>query len=389
LPPPLCAALALWNILTCMVSRSFLAACSLAAVVGASSLAQSAPSQPQNPAPVPSAPAPAQPTLQLHDLPPEPHTPTPAEIEQRRQQQLLNAAVRLATMQAHWGPDMNSPGLSLTLTERSRTKTPDGTRITYQVTGTGFSPDDNLALVRWPLNAEARPVMTGIHFNAQGVAVCGETAPAQPAPAPSTPPASGASPQAPAPPSGLTAAPAPQPGSAPQVASPTQAFASTPGCWQTMQQQQPVEIQTTAAAGEAIRIAVMSADRKHGAAASSIPFPIASTDKGCSLQVIIGMKDAGLVLIDGSGFPPNTPLTLDATTGDNLRPLHPRANAEGRIVVPLLTGAKGQASGDTTIRFAGLNRQPTLDTPKDDAQPAPDCAPAVTFHWGDGTYKIE
>lgn len=373
-----------------MVSRSVLAACTLAAVVGGSSLAQSAPSQPQqNPAPSQSSPAPAQPRLQLQDLPPDPHTATPAELEQQRQQQVLNAAVRLATMQAHWGPDMDSPGRSLALTEAGRTPSADGTRITYQLTGTGFTPDEKLVFVRWPLNAEAKPVMSGIHFDTKGVAVCGETAPAQPAPAAASPapapgtPAPGASAQAPAPPSGLSAAPAPQAGAA------SQGFASTPGCWETMQPQQPIQIQTTAAAGEAIRVAVVSEDRKHGAAASAIPFPIAASDQGCSLQVILGMKDAALVLIDGKGFPPSTALTLNAVTGDNVRPLHPRTSPDGRIVVPLLTGAKGQTSGETTIRFVGLNRQPTLDTPKEEAQPAPNCAPSVSFHWGDGAYKTE
>jgi hypothetical protein len=156
-----------------------------------------------------------------------------------------------------------------------------------------------------------------------------------------------------------------------------------------MQQNQPVEIQTTAAPGEAIRLAFMSTDRKRIAAVSTIPFPVANSDKGCRLQVILGVKDGSLVLIDGTGFPPNTPLKLDAVTGGTTRPLHPRTNAEGRILVPLLVGTKGQTSGDTTVRFAGLNKQPTLDTSKEAAQPDPDCAPAVSFHWGEGSYKAE
>ncbi|MGC2300428.1 MAG: hypothetical protein WA476_16590, partial [Acidobacteriaceae bacterium] len=337
-------------------------------------------------APAQSAPAQATPPLQLHDLPPDPHTPTPAELAQERQQSTLNAAMRLATMQARWGPDMDSPGLSIALSEVHRTKTPQGaTQITYHITGTGFSPDEKLLLVRWPLNSEAQTLMGGINFDPQGIAVC-SGAPA-PQPAPSSAPAAtvpDASAQAAAPASGLTAAPAPN--SAPQ----SSAVAAPPSCADTMQPHQPVEIQTTAAPGEAIRVAVMEEDRKHGAAVSTIPFPVSSTDQGCRLQIILGMKDAALVLIEGTGFPPNTPLKLDAITGDNTRPLHPRANAEGRIVVPLLTGAKGQTSGQTTVRFAGVNHTPTLDTSAAaPASPDPSCAPSVTFPWGDGSYKTE
>ena len=113
-------------------------------------------------------------------------------------------------MQAHWGPDMDSPGLSIALAEVRRTKTAQGTSITYQITGSGFSPDGKLTLVRWPLNAEAHSVMSGISFDAKGVAVCSETAPVQPATPTATPETSL---EAPAPASGLSAAPTPNAGS--------------------------------------------------------------------------------------------------------------------------------------------------------------------------------
>ena len=370
-----------------MAFRFVLAACVLAALPGVSSLAQStSPQAQQNSAQQSSAPTqaqPAAPKLQLEDLPPEPHTPTAAELQQEHEQAVLNAAVRLATMQARWGPDMDTPGVSIALTERGRTKTATGTNITYQITGTGFSPTEKLMLVRWPLNSQAHTEMQGITIDATGVAVCSDAAQEQPA-QPSSAGVPNASAQAAAPVSKLSAAPAPNTGGSAQPP-----FTPPPSCSATMQPHQPVEIQTTAAPGEAIRVALLTEDRKQGAATSTIPFPLISTDKGCSLQVILGMKDAALVLIDGIGFPPNTPLKLEASTGTEARELHPRANAQGRIVVPLLTGDKGQTSGQTTVRFAGLNRQPTLDTAKEAAQPHPDCAPSVSFPWGEGSYKVE
>jgi hypothetical protein len=133
----------------------------------------------------------------------------------------------------------------------------------------------------------------------------------------------------------------------------------------------------------------MGEDRRHGAAASVVPFPIANSDKGCSLQVILGMRDAGLVLIEGTGFPPNTPLKIDAVTAGNTRTLHPKTNADGRMVFPLLPGANGQNPGETTVRFAGVNHVPSLANSNAPPPPDPDCAPAVTFHWGKGTYKTQ
>lgn len=382
---------ALWAILKGMVSRSVLAASCLAAIFGASSLAQSAPpSTQQNSTPAPSAPAQTtQPKLQLQDLPPDPHTPTPAELEEQHQQQVLQGAMRLASVEAHWGPEMDSPGVSLAVNEVKRAKTPEGaTQITYQMTGSGFAPSDKLMLVRWPLNAEAHTVMGGINVDAKGMVVCGAAAPAQsalPTNALALTPVSLAavgSVQATGQAGGVSA-PAPNAGAAPQ------APALPPDCSATMQPHQPVEIQATVAPGEAVRVALLTMDRKRGAAVSTIPFPLANADKGCRLQVILGMKNAALVLIDGTGFPANTPLTLDAITGDTTRPLHLKTSADGRILFPLLAGVKGETSGETTVRFAGVNRPPTLNTPKEAVPPPPDCAPSVTYHWGEGSYKAE
>jgi hypothetical protein len=152
---------------------------------------------------------------------------------------------------------------------------------------------------------------------------------------------------------------------------------------------QLVEIETTAAQGEAIRVALVTADRKRAAETSAIPFPIANEDKGCKLQVILSVKDAGLVLVDGTGFPANMLLKLVASAGGASHELHARSSADGRIVIPLLTGEEGKSSGQTTVKFAGINREPTLDTPKEEATPNPECAPAVSYPWGEGSYKVQ
>lgn len=362
------------TILRGMISRSVLAVCACAAAFGLSSLAQASPSAaPQTSQPATQTQNPTQPSapLQLHDLPAEPHTLTAAEVQQAKEQQALNAALRLASLQAHWGPEMSTPGLSITMTELGRTKTADGTQIKYQITGSGFAATDRLMLVRWPLDGQASAVMGGIGFDPKGVAVCSGAAAAQDL-------SSAAS--------NLNSAPA-APGTPGNAQGATPGFTPPPACTTTMKADEPVEIEATAAQGEAIRVALVTEDRKRAAEASAIPFPITNTDKACTLQVILSIKDGTLALLDGTGFPASTQLKLVASTADGSRELHPRTNAQGRIVVPLLTGAKGQKSGTTTVKFAGLNREPTLDTPKEEATPAPDCAPAVSYPWGEGSYK--
>lgn len=273
--------------------------------------------------------------------------------------------MRLAGLQARWGPPMSTPGLSITLNEVGRTKTAEGTtQLRYQISGSGFTPGEKLSLVRWPLDTSAQTLMGGIGFDAKGVAVC---APAG---------ASSAAPAAAAPtPNGAAATPAVPP---------------PPSCTSTMHPNQPVEIQTTAAQGEAVRVALIGEDRRHGAATSVVPFPIAGQDKGCKLQVLLGVKNAGLVLVEGTGFPPDTSVNLESITLGQTRTMNPKTNAEGKLVVMVLPAAPpGTTAGETTVRFAGVNHPPSLKTPATPPPADPGCAPSVTFHWGKGTYKAD
>lgn len=362
-----------------MIFRSVLGVCGLAAALTLASAAQStttpsspAPAQPAG-TPQQSAPASGQAPsgaspLQLHDLPPDAHTPTPAELQAQRHQQMMAAAMRVATLQARWGPAMSTPGVSIGLVETNRAKASDGsTQITYQITGTGFAPGEKLSLVRWPLDTHAEAVMNDVGLNAKGIAVCSPAAAA--AESPKAPPASSTTPPTPK-----------------GAGTPPQA----PSCTTTMKPDQPLQIQTSAAPGEALRVALIAEDRSNGAATSAVPFPIDNTDKGCKLQVLLGTKDAALVLVEGTGFPPNTSMTFDTITAGQTRPVSTRSNPEGRTVIAVLPPEGSQPSGDTTVRFGGVApTPPSLKTPATPPPAAPNCAPSVTFHWGKDSYKVE
>src|SRR6185503_6685591 len=214
---------------------------------------QTAPAQ-QSPAPAQTAPAQPKsvPPLQLHNLPPADHTPTPQELEQQKEARARIALTNLARAEASWGPPDSAKGMSLALKETGRTKNAAaGTEITYQITGQGFTPDMQLTMLRWPLNQSVARVMSGIVVNASGTAVCGVVAPGPAAP---TDAASAA---------GAKAA----------------QQEPVPSCTKTMKPGTPISITTTAAKGEPIRVALVAADNKHGAAVSEIPFPIEGSDR--------------------------------------------------------------------------------------------------------------
>lgn len=341
-------------------------------------------SQPTSPkAPPTGGLAPGAPPLQLRSLPPEEHTLTPAEKAQVQRAQAYRAAVHIAALTARWGPEMSTPGVSATLVQVSRTKTPAGaTEFTYQIAGTGFRSGEKLDLVRWPLGGGIQSIMSGLVLNSQGIAVCGTSATAKP----------GATA---APAAGLSSAPAPQAGTSTPPAD------QAPSCSQTLRLNQPVQFQTAAAPGEAVRAALIGEDHSNGAATQAIPFPIADTEKGCYLQVLLGMKDADMVVLEGNGLPSNAIVKIDKLSGNQTQILKSRTDPAGHMAMLVLPSVPGQTSGTTTLRYVGVDT-PAAPTPQAGKAPAangasqsspapatPACSPAVSFHWGPGSYKPE
>jgi hypothetical protein len=291
------------------------------------------------------------PQLKLESLPPDPHTPTPeeqaaAELAQQRAQ-----IQRVAVAMANWGPKMSSQGVTMTMKEVSREKVASGTMLTYRLSVNGFAPGTRLTLMRWPLNQAVTAVMNGVVVDASGTAVCGP--PSSTLSTPSSP--------------GASAEQTPGAGSGGAESNTT-----VPSCTKTMQANTPVEITATAAKGEAIRVGLLSEDRKTGAATSVVPFPIEGANKGCKLDVLLGSKDAELVLIEGEGFKPDVPFEAGTETFGQKSTLAAKVNAQGHFLAAMTPYIEGHDSGDTVIYY------------QSDA-----CTPTVSFHWGKGSYKAE
>jgi hypothetical protein len=282
--------------------------------------------------------APAVAPLQLHDLAPEPHTPTPEEQAEQKAAKIRMELTNLARAQASWGPRESASGMSLELKETGRVKTAAATEITYQLTGKGFTPDMQLTLLRWPLNQNITPIVSGIVVNAGGTAVCG--------------------------------IPAPGPAAPTDAAAPNAMHA--PSCTKTMKAGTPITITTTVAKGEAVRVALVAADRKHGAAASVVPFPIEGQNNGCKIQVILGARDADLVLVEGSGFKKDATYTLGTESWNQKHPLDVSITPEGHFIAALTPWIPGHDTGDTVVYYQSST-----------------CTPTVDFHWGKDSYKPE
>jgi hypothetical protein len=328
--------------------RNFLP-CGLALpLIAASAFPQSTPAaQPAQPAPAQSAPAqqstpaqqPGTPQLQLRDLPPDQHTLTPEEQTEQKAQQMRMQLTRIASAQANWGPAISAPGMSLELKETGRKQAPTGTELTYQLTGKGFTPDMQLTLVRWPLNQPVIKVISGIAVSTDGTAVCATPAPSLATP---TTPASTTDPN------------------------------PAPSCTKNIAPGTPITITTTAAKGEAIRVALVTADRKHGAAVSLVPFPIEGESNGCKISVIRGSKDAELVLVEGNGFKKDATYTLGTESYGEKHPLSTTINPQGHFASALTPWVPGHDNGDTVVYYQSNT-----------------CSPTVSLHWGKNTYKPE
>ncbi|MBB6146201.1 hypothetical protein HNQ77_004173 [Silvibacterium bohemicum] len=278
---------------------------------------QAASAPAQTPSPSPANPAP----LKLQDLPSDPHTPTADELAEQAAERERFQIRQLAAAQNNWATSATA-GVTLELKETGRSKAENGTQITYQLQGKGFTSEMKLSLLRWELNDKVAVVMDGITVNAAGIAVCGG------------------------------------------------ADAGT--CGKTMKANEPVVVTATVAKGEAIRIALVAADKKHGAAATLVPFPITAEDKGCKLQVIRGTKNDELVLIVGDGFTSTVNFTAGSESFGEKRPMGAKPNAQGHFVVAMTPWVTGHDNGDTVIYV------------QNDA-----CSPTLSFHWGKDSYKVE
>ena len=79
---------------------------------------------------------------------------------------------QLAKLQKHFGKDISSPGVELSLKETNRSRSADRTLVTYSLYGTGLPSDTTFTLIQVQLDGSMFAVMEGVTLNAKGEAIC-------------------------------------------------------------------------------------------------------------------------------------------------------------------------------------------------------------------------
>lgn len=261
----------------------------------------------------------APPPLRLESLPPEPKALTPEQEKALEAKRLLTAINTLARNQVNWGPAMSTPGYSVALIDKGHKSSPEGTQVTFSLHATGFQPGDSLTLLRWPLDSSVKQITTGLTVDASGQVICPEI--------------------------------------------------SQGNCLASMQPGDPVHIKEIAARGEPLRVAVVEAKTQKRAETTLIPFPLENTSGSCKLEAILGTKNAGLVLLEGVGFPQNAKVEIHIVTYGQDHPVTTTTTPTGGLVVAVLPAVNGHTSGTTTISYKGDS-----------------CSPSVSFPWGANSY---
>lgn len=127
----------------------------------------------------------------------------------------------------------------------------------------------------------------------------------------------------------------------------------------------PVSMFLEPANGEPLRFALVArTDQTVRAAFNYVPFPIASTDKSCKAEAVLLEPGAGLVRIEGSGFPLNATVTL-ASEGNGKSAQKPlKSNAKGEVNTMVMPNREAGKQGTVRVQLS-----------------SPACAPAISVPW--------
>jgi hypothetical protein len=216
-------------------------------------------------------------------------------------------------LQSHraWGEKMNTKDAKLTLKEVSR----QGNNITAQFYAEGLPKKWIYSLMSFPVGrANASILLTGITLDNDGRAVC----------------------------------------------------SGKPGeCGKQGHPNAPVTLRLAPGNGEPLRFALFAkTDQTVRAALNYVPFPLAANDKGCKAEAVILEPGAGIVHVEGSGFPAGGTVTLNSDANGKAAQKQLKASAKGEVASTLMPSLGSAKQGTIRVQMAG-----------------PACAPSVNVPW--------
>ena len=240
--------------------------------------------------------------------PQSPPQPTPKTAQNLTPEQRAKVE-QLARLQKHFGKDMNSPGVELSLKEIGRSRDADRTLVKYELYATGFPKKMTYALFQVQINGSFIKTLEGVTLDAEGRAICG-------------------------------------------------------GGKETCQgngPNDPIDLIVYAGKSEPKRFALISEDNAHlKGFVAVVPFPNSTIDKGCNLESIIGTPNGELTYIEGNGFEPNEQLTIDSESYDEKHHDVAKAEANGSYFSAVMPNVLGMKSGETVWAVKAKNCNPKL-----------------------------
>ena len=221
-----------------------------------------------------------------------------------------DAVNRLVKAHQAWGPAASTPNTSLSLKEASR----EGQTIKVRMYATGLPKEGTYSLMQWPVTQRGpTEIFSGVTFDESGLAVC----------------------------------------------------AGTPGTCGGDKPNDPIDVVLKPVPGEPSRLALISADQSIKVFAKIVPIPLRGEDNGCSVEAVLLTPGAELVLIEGTGFPPNSDIVLDSESEGERHGGKAKTDVNGRYVSGILPYKQGMARGTTKVNLTSAG-----------------CSPSVSFPWG-------
>lgn len=216
--------------------------------------------------------------------------------------------LKLANIQKHFGKELNSPGVELSLKETGRAHQADRTLVTYNLYAQGFPEGSVFTLVIFQLDSSVQQVMNGVTLDKNGMAIC----------------------------------------------------AGREGTCKSDQPNDPIDLAIFAGKGEPKRFALVTADKSKKGAISVIPFPNSTTDNGCHLESVIGTPNGELTFIQASGFDPGEELIMSGKSYDEEHRDVVKAAPDGSYFATLLPAVKGKKSGKTVLELKSKKCAPKI-----------------------------
>jgi hypothetical protein len=219
-------------------------------------------------------------------------------------------AERLAKFQLSWGPELNSPGASITLKEISREKIKAETVVTYRIFTLGLPMSSTYTLTTAGFDYIAVPKLDGLSLDPSGEASCAGT---------------------------------------------------KDSCGTPAKPNAPFDLKIVAARGEPKRFGLISRDHQFKAFTSIVPFPASATNNSCSLDAMLLTPKAEAILLLGSGFPPNSEIRIETNSAGETRFTTEKSGGNGSFSKIQLPYAEGKSNGTIRITAQSKTCAPSLD----------------------------